>query len=243
MELVILLIVLAFKCMTCIPTETQAPDLYFHLLQTDGQSSEEAAFLSKGSRRPSPSDHLPIEDLVENKSEIYDPRPNDINVKVLLEQLGQAYDKEYMSIRDPRQKPNKKPLIQFINDRPKGSRPGFLSLLKTARLQDGKKIKLDVSKKERRKLQKFVWSLTFCPVKHSWKYLGIRFWPQWIREGTCTSKYSCSIPEGMMCKPNASTSKTFLRWHCGDFKERSSCKWIPVQYPIITECTCSCQQE
>lgn len=216
----------------------ESSDMYFHFLQIDG--SEATVYPLNGSRRPSPSEHLPIEDLLENQSEIYDPKPSDINVKLLRQQLGKAFDKEYMSIGDPRNRPSKKPLIEFINDRPKGPRPAFLNLLRSARLQDGRKIKLNVNKKDRRKFQKFVWSLTFCPVQHAWKFLGIRFWPQWIKEGTCSNKHSCSIPEGMMCKPRTSTSKTFLRWHCGDFQDRSTCKWIPIQYPIITECTCSC---
>ncbi|XP_012939437.1 noggin [Aplysia californica] len=242
------LLLLLLKLCACQSAGAQAAELSFRSLQTDGQLTDDDAALyfpldgsKKNIRRPLPSDSLPIEDLVEDQNSIYDPRDEDMNVKMLRKQLGKNYDKKYMSIYNPKKRMNTDtPLISFVQGRPKGKRPHFLRRLRTARLQDGRKIKLNASKRDRRKFQKYMWSLTFCPVKHSWKYLGIRFWPQWIKEGTCTSKRSCSVPEGMTCKPSASTNKTFLRWHCADFEGRESCKWIPILYPIITECSCSC---
>uniref|UniRef100_A0A3Q4BWY3 Noggin n=1 Tax=Mola mola TaxID=94237 RepID=A0A3Q4BWY3_MOLML len=54
------------------------------------------------------------------------------------------------------------------------------------------------------------------------------------------SKRSCSVPEGMVCKPASSTHLTVLRWRCVPRKGGLKCAWIPVQYPIITDCKCSC---
>ena len=245
---IILFIVL--KIRTCTSATSQGAELYFRLLQTDGQSADFSRALrfplhvgdgKKDIRRPKPSEHLPIDDLIEDKSALYDPREEDMNFRFLRKQLGKNYDKDFMSVYDPtRSAKIDSRLISFVHGRPRSRRPGFLRKLRTARIQDGQRIKLKASKRERRKFQKYIWSLTFCPVKYSWKYLGIRFWPKWIKEGTCTKKRSCSIPEGMRCKPSASTNKTFLRWHCGDYEGRKACRWIPILYPIVTECACSC---
>ncbi|CAL1529884.1 unnamed protein product [Lymnaea stagnalis] len=208
----------------------------FRLLQTDGPQTKHGM-----ARRPSPSDHLPIEDLVENESAIYDPRPSDINTRSLRKQLGSKFKRDFMSVQDPNKRSTPAPpLIPLHNGRPQGKRPGFLSLLRSAVLQDGTRVELPTTKKERRKFQKYLWNLTYCPVMYSWKYLGIRFWPQWIKEGSCVNKRSCSLPEGMMCAPSMSSNIALLRWHCADFNDHTTCQWIRVYYPIITECACSC---
>ncbi len=114
---------------------------------------------------------------------------------------------------------------------------------KTSRILDfdaqwGKKRK--ASKKLKRRLQMWLWSYSFCPVLYAWNDLGARFWPRFVRAGSCYSKRSCSVPEGMVCKPATSTHITLLRWRCVQRRGALKCTWIPVQYPIITECKCSC---
>ncbi|GFR99706.1 noggin [Elysia marginata] len=208
--------------------------------------------------RPVSSDDLPIEPLIENPSSMYDPKPEDLNIKKLREQIGSQFDRKFMSVRDPRRRRNKSltkitrpPALRGRGKGGKGSkkglggtnrkRPSFLRLLRSARLQDGSKIRLDVSKRERRIFQKYMWNLTFCPVKFTWRELSNRFWPRWIREGSCVNRRSCSVPAGMTCKPSQFVYKTFLRWVCNPAR-RKTCKWVNISYPIITECSCQCNQ-
>ncbi|KFV18785.1 Noggin, partial [Tauraco erythrolophus] len=98
---------------------------------------------------------------------------------------------------------------------------------------------ISLSKKLRRKLQMWLWSQTFCPVLYTWNDLGSRFWPRYVKVGSCYSKRSCSVPEGMVCKPAKSVHLTILRWRC-QRRGGQRCTWIPIQYPIISECKCSC---
>ncbi|XP_010224591.1 PREDICTED: noggin-2-like, partial [Tinamus guttatus] len=100
--------------------------------------------------------------------------------------------------------------------------------------------RLKVGKKARRKVLQWLWAYTYCPVLYTWKDLGVRFWPRYIKEGNCFAEKSCSFPEGMFCKPVKSVTKTFLRWHCQGWSSQKYCTWIPVQYPLISECKCSC---
>ncbi|RUS78022.1 hypothetical protein EGW08_014197 [Elysia chlorotica] len=205
--------------------------------------------------RPVSSDDLPIEPLIEHPNVLLDPKPEDLNIKKLREQIGGQFDRKFMSVRDPRHRRNKS-LTKItrppaMRSRSKGGkkgsgvssrkRPDFLRLLRSARLQDGTKVRLDVSKRERRIFQKYIWNLTFCPVKFTWRELSNRFWPRWIREGSCVNRRSCSIPAGMTCKPAQFVYKTFLRWVCNPAR-RKTCKWVNISYPIITECSCQCDQ-
>jgi len=90
------------------------------------------------------------------------------------------------------------------------------------------------SSKTRLLVQKYLAAYSYCPVHYQWRDLGLRFWPRWIREGDCndgqgTTGYmkkngndarendvtrSCSFPPGMTCKPQKSSIKTILWWHC-----------------------------
>lgn len=218
-------------------TTSTSAELFFRLLRPDDQPRK----FSTSVLRPAASDHVPVDKLLESKNKMYDPSASDLNISQLVRQLGSDLDLEYMSVYDPTLTSTvETTFIALKKGRPKGRRPRFLSLLRSARLQDGSIIHLTSSKKERRKFQKYLWTLTFCPVVHTWKYLGIRFWPHWIKEGKCTKSRSCSLPEGMTCKPSGTAYKTFLRWNCMDFREKTSCSWIPIKYPVITSCSCSC---
>lgn len=190
--------------------------------------------------RPIPSDTLPIVDIPEDPDPVLDPKERDLNETELRSILGSHFDSQFMSITPPDEKyagsdeGNESELR-----RPSGSMPKEIKSLEFE-IQYGKKHK--PSKKLRRRLQLWLWSYASCPVVYAWKDLGNRFWPRHVKIGTCYNKRSCSIPEGMVCKPAKSAHFTILRWRCQQQQRRGplKCSWIPVQYPIITECKCSC---
>ncbi|KAG8230909.1 hypothetical protein J437_LFUL002941 [Ladona fulva] len=164
-----------------------------------------------------------------------------------------------------------------------------------------------------RRLRRLLLSVTQCPIRWSWRDVGVRFWPRWVKEGRCgeaskeetrkehrkrkgrkalgrrrkgegkkgnsTAMWeegrkgkrggeegekaegdvkmegSCSIPPGMVCRASRARSITLLRWHCKEWgpdegesgtkepesvREQMNCRWIKVQYPIVTRCACVC---
>ncbi|XP_055031567.1 noggin-3 [Misgurnus anguillicaudatus] len=190
--------------------------------------------------RPIPSDTLPIVELQEDPDPALDPKERDLNETELRAILGSHFDQNFMSITSPEDKYaghddlNESETTKL---RPTGVMPKDIKNMEFD-IQHGKKQK--PSKKLRRRLQLWLWSYTFCPVVHAWQDLGNRFWPRYVKVGSCYNKRSCSVPEGMVCKPAKSTHFTVLRWRCLQRKGGLKCAWIPVQYPIISECKCSC---
>ncbi|KAG7280094.1 hypothetical protein CRUP_018050 [Coryphaenoides rupestris] len=61
-----------------------------------------------------------------------------------------------------------------------------------------------------------------------------------VRAGSCYKKRSCSCPRACCVSPPKSAHLTVLRWRCVQRKGGLRCAWIPVQYPVISECKCSC---
>lgn len=185
--------------------------------------------------RPSPSEHLPVPDLKEDPDPEYDPREQDLAERTLRKKLGSNFDPNYMSITHPW-------LVNLSTPEPPKRLPGPMPIeIKKLDLSEtpyGRRVK--VGKKARRKFLQWLWTYTYCPVVYTWKDLGVRFWPRYIKEGNCFNERSCSFPEGMFCKPVKSITKTFLRWYCQGFLKQKYCTWIPVQYPVISECKCSC---
>lgn len=185
--------------------------------------------------RPSPSDHLPVPGLKEDPDPEYDPREQDLTETTLRKKLGSHFDPNFMSIHLPTQlNASAPPDVPG----PRSPMPVELKKLDLTETPYGRRVK--VGKKARRKFLQWLWTHTHCPVLYTWKDLGARFWPRYIKEGNCFSERSCSFPEGMFCKPVKSVTKTFLRWYCQGFLRQKYCTWIPVQYPIISECKCSC---
>lgn len=199
--------------------------------------------------RPAPSDNLPLVDLIEHPDPIFDPKEKDLNETLLRSLLGGHYDPGFMATSPPEDRPggggvaaagaeDPAELDQLLRQRPAGAMPSEIKALEFSEgLAPGKKQRL--SKKLRRKLQMWLWSQTFCPVLYAWNDLGSRFWPRYVKVGSCFSKRSCSVPEGMVCKPSKSVHLTVLRWRC-QRRGGQRCGWIPIQYPIISECKCSC---
>nr|O93525.1 RecName: Full=Noggin; AltName: Full=cNoggin; Flags: Precursor [Gallus gallus]AAC83570.1 noggin homolog [Gallus gallus] len=191
--------------------------------------------------RPAPSDNLPLVDLIEHPDPIFDPKEKDLNETLLRSLMGGHFDPNFMAMSLPEDRLGVDDLAELdllLRQRPSGAMPGEIKGLEFYDgLQPGKKHRL--SKKLRRKLQMWLWSQTFCPVLYTWNDLGSRFWPRYVKVGSCYSKRSCSVPEGMVCKPAKSVHLTILRWRC-QRRGGQRCTWIPIQYPIIAECKCSC---
>ncbi|XP_070592109.1 noggin [Erythrolamprus reginae] len=193
--------------------------------------------------RPAPSDNLPLVDLIEHPDPVFDPKEKDLNDTLLRTLLGTHFDPSFMAVSLAEDRLGGDDLAQLdllLRQRPSGAMPGEIKSLEFSDgppLQVSKKHRL--SKKLRRKLQLWLWSHTFCPVLYTWNDLGSRFWPRYVKVGSCFSKRSCSVPEGMLCKPARSAHLTILRWRC-QRRGGQRCTWIPIQYPIIAECKCSC---
>ncbi|TSO57265.1 Noggin-2 [Bagarius yarrelli] len=196
--------------------------------------------------RPSPSEHLPVPELREDPDPEYDPREQDLYERVLRKKLGSGFDADFMSVSAPAQIINStnttsttaSPGSLSYAHAPSGVMPAEIRRLDLTQTPYGLRVKM--GKKVRRKFLQWLWTHTHCPVVHVWKDLGARFWPRYVKEGHCFSERSCSLPEGMFCKPARSVTKTFLRWYCQGFLPQKYCTWIPVHYPIISECKCSC---
>ncbi|KAM8824492.1 noggin-1 [Synchiropus picturatus] len=188
--------------------------------------------------RPIPSDSLPLVELKEDPDPVFDPRERDLNETDLRSVLGD-FDSRYLSISPPLDDKSNgdDELDELEAQKPSGVLPKEIRALDLD-VQFGKKHK--PNKKLKRRLQQWLWAYSFCPVLSTWTDLGSRFWPRFVRVGSCPSKRSCSVPEGMTCKPSDSTHLTILRWRCVQRKAGLKCGWIPVQYPIITDCQCSC---
>lgn len=187
--------------------------------------------------RPIPSDSLPVELIKEVADPLLDPKERDLNETELRSMLGTHFDARFMSVVSPEEK------REDLGMDTEGTRQQFLQrpmpkeirALDFDTAHDAKKH----NKKLRRRLQLWLWSYAFCPVVYAWQDLGSRFWPRYVKVGSCLKKRSCSVPEGMTCNPSKTVHFTLLRWHCMS-RRPSKCTWIPVQYPVISECKCSC---
>ena len=192
------------------------------------------------------SNELPVS-LVEDKDKSLDPTEADLDADVLMKLLPKGYDPMFQSITKPSDtEENRNGILSFKlhRGRPAGTRPDFLNNFGELNIEDanGERVQdLDLKLKsgQKRKIIKFLWNYTNCPVIYKWKDLGIRFWPQWIREGTChQEERSCSFPPGMYCKPSKSKSIEVLRYYCT--QDGVSCRWINILYPLIEKCICLC---
>ncbi|NP_001089025.1 noggin 2 L homeolog precursor [Xenopus laevis] len=187
--------------------------------------------------RPSPSENLPVKDIIEHPDPEQDPKEQDLDERTLRKKLGSNFDPNFMSVVLPNSV-NTSTQDSLTKMKTLGSIPLELKKLDLSETPYGGRIRM--GKKARRKFLQWLWAYTYCPVMYTWKDLGVRFWPRFIKEGHCFSEKSCSFPEGMYCKPIKSVTKTFLRWYCQGWTRQKYCTWIPVQYPIISECKCSC---
>lgn len=213
----------------------------FVLLLSLGFRIEQATCQHYYLLRPVPSDTLPIVELEEHPDPVLDPQEKDLNETELRLVLGGHFDPRFMSVSPPGDKhaaSEDELLVEAeLRQRLSGTMPKEIRAMEFE-VQSGKKLK--PSKKLRRRLQLWLWSYAFCPVVYSWNDLGGRFWPRYVKVGSCFNKRSCSVPEGMLCRPAKSSHLTVLRWRCLQKKGGLKCSWIHVQYPVISECKCSC---
>lgn len=185
--------------------------------------------------RPVPSDGLPLLDLQEDPDPVLDPKERDLNDTELRGLLGD-FDARFLSASVPAEDRFPGSEEPEAADGPRGG-----SMPKEIRAVDFEVLrKPKAGRKLRRRLQQWLWARTFCPLRRTWTDLGARFWPRYVRVGSCVSKRSCSVPEGMVCRAADSAHLTVLRWRCVHRKGGLKCAWIPVQYPVITDCKCSC---
>ncbi|XP_007259408.2 noggin-3 [Astyanax mexicanus] len=220
------------------------------LLFSLGARIEEGACQHYYLLRPVPSDSLPVMDLLEDPDPALDPKDRDLNETELRARLGAHFDAHFMAVSAPGAAGGEDAETaagaaasaaaggdtDASRLRPAGPMPRDIRTL-DFELPGWKK----PSKKMRRRLQLWLWSYTFCPVVYAWQDLGSRFWPRYVKVGSCASKRSCSVPEGMVCSPAKSAHLTLLRWYCIPRKAGGlRCLWIPVQYPVISECKCAC---
>jgi noggin len=165
----------------------------------------------------------------------------DLNRHNLHKVLGAHFNPEFMSVEQP--------LEMILSPNGTYSSPNrhhiprdIRRLARKVVSKDSENALLKVSRRIRNKVKRFLMSYTHCPVLHKWKDVGVRFWPRWIKTGSCDTKRSCSIPAGMRCKPMESTKLTLLRYFCRTnwkTKERD-CSWIEAQYPVTSACKCRC---
>ncbi|KAI5087414.1 noggin-3 precursor [Silurus meridionalis] len=198
--------------------------------------------------RPVPSDSLPLVELKEDPDPALDPRERDLNETELRSVLGSDLDSRFLSVTPP-PPPSSSQAKEREDDEhaergvfPDGPMPAHIRALDldappfaaagARRRKAGRKLK--------RRLQMWLWARSACPVSYTWTDLGSRFWPRYARVGSCRNERSCSVPEGMMCTPAGSSRVTLLRWRCARRRGGLRCAWIPMQYPIITECKCAC---
>ncbi|GAU88990.1 hypothetical protein RvY_01592 [Ramazzottius varieornatus] len=169
----------------------------------------------------------------------YDPGPNDLSPSTLKAQLGGDFVPRYMSVS--------RPLESII--RPNGSFDysnfhisNEIKALRFAKFPGKFGGKAAQRRQFRKKIRQFLASYSFCPVKYRWRDLSIRFFPRWIREGTCYNEpgQSCSIPPSNKCQTSKSQNLRLLRWHCRNWERGLFCRWISIWYPIVTACECKC---
>ncbi|XP_051795096.1 noggin-3 [Acanthochromis polyacanthus] len=180
--------------------------------------------------RPVPGGSLPVELLREDPDPLLDPEEKDLNETELRGALGGHFDPRVMSVSAPEDRSPGKDRDEVERLQLSGS------VLRQIRTLD---FSAPLGRKQRRRLQLWLRSYGLCPVLRTWSDLGSRFWPRYVKVGSCYSRRSCSVPEGMLCRPAKASSFTILRWRCVR-KTGLRCAWIPVQYPVVTECKCSC---
>ncbi|KAF8776938.1 Noggin-2 like protein [Argiope bruennichi] len=178
--------------------------------------------------RPVPSHDLPVLDLIEPKDKRYDPKPEDLSPKPLRERLDRDFDKQFMSETRPLESilhPNGTVEFSFKRTKrgklvPSSKMPKEIRHLRlhALKLPDGSRFRMKVGKKMRRKFKQMLWAYTYCPVAYRWKDLGLRFWPRWIKEGSCLTLGSCSFP--------SATYVIFLLWF-GEFLTQKR-RWLCI---------------
>lgn len=191
--------------------------------------------------RPNPSDDLPVSPPLYPSDKQLLPSGSELDPELLQRLLGTELDPAFMSTTRPLEsvlRPNGTYEYDFNARELARDLPDDLRNMELPHLTARRERRLRPrGRRARRNLVRYLAAYTFCPVRYQWRDLGERFWPRWLREGSCSTERSCSVPEGMSCRAQDSETKTVLWWHC---RGRKKCSWIRIGYPIITKCACSC---
>ncbi|XP_022653611.1 noggin-like isoform X1 [Varroa destructor] len=186
-------------------------------------------------------------------------RMPEVDVETLLNILGDDFQPKYMSITNPNDDELKlsnstKRHRQHKQRKNSASSRESLKALLSGRLSEVPRGQPEF----RRTLRRFLRKHTECRIARYWHDLGDRYFPRYVREGTCQQTHvSCSIPPGMLCQPHKQKEIKLLWWHCttGGYStrtqvnqphynlERQKCRWIKMIYPVLSECTCKCKAE
>ncbi|KAI4895133.1 hypothetical protein NFI96_004771 [Prochilodus magdalenae] len=166
--------------------------------------------------RPAPSDALPLVELYEEPDPALDPGERDLNETELRRALGH-FDARFLSTSPPLP-PEQEHENEHERHHASGSGDLHVGLKKKKMKQ-----KLHQQKKKRRR-RLWLRERTLCPVAHAWTDLGARFWPRYVRLGSCSRERSCSVPAGMLCTAAASTHVTLLRWR-HSYLAGPPCRW------------------
>ena len=172
-----------------------------------------------------------------------DPLPQDLNPRTLRKKLGNAYDPKRSAITRS----------EFLWRKLNGSRDNADVRRMLTHSMPAEIKNLDfkmpgmgryLGPKASRKLQLWLWKISYCPMLQKWRDLGVRFWPRYLNVGRCSKKSTCSFPKGMRCDVSEVKRVGLLRWYCPDkFKKRlnTNCVWLKFKYPIVAKCKCSCR--
>ena len=194
------------------------------------------------------ADILPLQEDVDNELPSVSDASSAENADEMMELLGDHhFHGDFMSVEDPMSGPKFSKLISYADE---SHNKKVADEVDELFQNDKKLLHSKIGQKMKRKLTKLLADYTQCPVVYEWKDLGDRFWPRYIRTGTCSQKKSCSFPAGKGCQPAEESHLTLLRKFCGSRrwgkaevespKAGSNCRWISIQYPIVTKCSCSC---
>ncbi|XP_065341518.1 noggin-like [Cloeon dipterum] len=194
------------------------------------------------------SDNDDLEFPPESPDPRLDPRLADLNATALLRRLDQRFNPHMLSVERPYSISSREYDFPFRKNKhgrlvpkhplemPKYLKGGF----KSVTMPNGKKTPTIVqSDRLNLKIQTTLWAHTACPVEFRWRDLGKRFWPRYIKSGSCVNDKarSCSIPPGMNCQPAAKIKLSLLRWFC---RPRRACSWHDFELEVVNKCECKC---
>lgn len=175
-----------------------------------------------------------------------DPLQSDRDLDLMKGKLGQDYDQDRTAL-------NKDEVLMKKHNATKPQALGneFVRKMLTKSMPEEIKnldfkmpgMKRYLGPKASKKLQLWLWQVSYCSVVPKWKDLGVRYWPRHINVGRCSKKATCSFPSGMRCRVAKTKNMGVLRWHCLDrFVPRNdtTCIWLKFFHPVITECKCKC---
>lgn len=86
------------------------------------------------------------------------------------------------------------------------------------------------------RVERLLRRFTSCPLLHTWRDLGPRYFPRWFRESSCLKRPTCSVPAGMSCRPAAREKKTLLWYFCKKplfpGSAQPPCNWIKRNFEV-----------